>query len=458
MKLFVKIFLWFLLAIFATIGVMTYITRTFQTEPMSSRMERSRRNQMTIFSGTATQIAAAEGEAGLRAFLTRLRDTDPPRKVDLVETNGSLWFGDSGEMAGSADVVSRALSSGVIELQSDEEKALGAAPVDFPDGRRLVLVIQWDRQAPPALFFGSTTGYLRLAGLIATAIIACILLAFYITSPIRKLREAAKRLAEGDLATRVAGKIGRRRDEISDLAREFDRMTERIESLINNQVRLNRDISHELRSPLARMNVALEIARSKANPETTPILNRIESESERLNDMIGRLLTLAKLESGSHDIESLRIDLDELVKDVAADADFEARGKGRYVNVSKADHCVVLGSENLLRSAVENVLRNAVRYTKEGTAVDVSVVRQNGKAVVTVADHGGGVPEDELKNLFRPFYRVGEDRTRSTGGIGLGLAIAERAVNAHKGAISARNENGGLVVEIKVDAVKNGNN
>jgi two-component system sensor histidine kinase CpxA len=457
MKLFVKIFLWFLLAIFATIGVMTYITRTFQTEPMSSRMERSRRNQMTIFSGTATQIAAAEGEAGLRAFLTRLRDTDPPRKVDLVETNGSVWVGDSGEMAGSADVVSRALSSGVIELESGEERALGAAPVDFPDGRRLVLVIQWDRQAPPALFFGSTTGYLRLAGLIGTAVIACVLLALYLTSPIRKLREAANKLAEGDLATRVAKRIGRRRDEISDLAKDFDRMAERIESLIKNQQRLNRDISHELRSPLARMNVALEIAKSKANPETTPILNRIESESERLNDMIGRLLTLAKLESGSHDIESLRIDLDELVRDVAADADFEARAKGRYVNVSKADHCVVLGSENLLRSAVENVLRNAVRYTKEGTAVDVSVVRQNGKAVVTVADHGGGVPEDELKNLFRPFYRVGEDRTRSTGGIGLGLAIAERAVNAHKGSIAARSENGGLVVEIKVDAVKNGN-
>jgi two-component system sensor histidine kinase CpxA len=457
MKLFVKIFLWFMLAIFATIGVMTYITRTFQTEPMSSRMERSRRNQMTIFSGTATQIAAAEGEAGLRAFLTRLRDVDPPRKVDLVETNGSVWFGDSGEMAGSADVVSRALSSGVIELESGEERALGAAPVDFPDGRRLVLVIQWDRQAPPALFFGSTTGYLRLAGLIGTAVIACILLALYLTSPIRKLREAANRLAEGDLSTRVAKRIGRRRDEISDLAKDFDRMAERIESLIKNQQRLNRDISHELRSPLARMNVALEIAKSKANPETTPILNRIESESERLNDMIGRLLTLAKLESGSHDIESLRIDLDELVRDVAADADFEARAKGRYVNVSKADHCVVLGSENLLRSAVENVLRNAVRYTKEGTAVDVSVVRQNGKAVVTVADHGGGVPEEELKNLFRPFYRVGEDRTRSTGGIGLGLAIAERAVNAHKGSIAARNENGGLVVEIKVDAVKNGN-
>jgi two-component system sensor histidine kinase CpxA len=457
MKLFVKIFLWFLLAIFATIGVMTYITRTFQTEPMSSRMERSRRNQMTIFSGTATQIAAAEGEAGLRAFLTRLRDTDPPRKVDLVETDGRVWFGDSGEMVGSAEVVSRALSSGVIELQSDEEKAVGAAPVDFPDGRRLVLVIQWDRQAPPALFFGSTTGYMRLAGLIGTAVIACILLALYLTSPIRKLREAANKLAEGDLATRVAKRIGRRRDEISDLAKDFDRMAERIESLVKNQQRLNRDISHELRSPLARLNVALEIAKSKANPEIMPILGRIESESERLNDMIGRLLTLAKLESGSHDIERLRIELDDLVKDVAADADFEARAKGRSVIVSKADHCVVLGSENLLRSAVENVLRNAVRYTKEGTSVDVSVVRHNGKAVVRVADHGGGVPEDELKNLFRPFYRVGEDRTRSTGGIGLGLAIAERAVNAHKGSITARNENGGLVVEIEIDSVKNGN-
>ena len=143
----------------------------------------------------------------------------------------------------------------------------------------------------------------------------------------------------------------------------------------------------------------------------------------------------------------------ELVRDIAADADFEARAKDKSVEVSNADICRVIGSENLLRSAIENVLRNAVRYTDEGTAVDVSLAANNGRAVLTVSDHGGGVPDEELANLFRPFYRVGEARTRKTGGIGLGLAIAERAIKAHKGRISAANADGGLSVEITLDTI-----
>ena len=136
---------------------------------------------------------------------------------------------------------------------------------------------------------------------------------------------------------------------------------------------------------------------------------------------------------------------------MAEDADFEAQAKGRSVKVLSDEACTVMGSENLLRSAIENVLRNAVRYTAEGTAVDVSLVRQNGHSVLQVSDHGGGVPYDELVNLFRPFYRVGEARERKTGGIGLGLAIAERAIKAHKGTIAARNTADGLLVEIRLD-------
>lgn len=454
MKLFLKIFLWFLLTIFVTISVMTYVTRTFQTEPMSTRMERSRRNQMTIYGGTATQIAMVEGEAGLRVFLTRLSDVEPSRTVGLVDASGTAWFGDGERMSPTVDIISRTLASGVSELQTDEEYSLGAAPVDFPDGRRLVLVIQWDRQTPPALFFGSTTGYLRLAGLLGTAVVACILLALYLTSPIRKLREATRRLAEGNLETRVAGKMGRRRDELADLAHDFDEMAARIESLITSQQRLNSDISHELRSPLARLNVALEIAKQKSNVETGPILERIEAESERLNEMIGRLLMLAKLESGSDEVEAVRVDLAEIVRDVSADADFEAKAKGKSVELVAADECVVMGSENLLRSAIENVLRNAVRYTRDGTAVNVQLRTNNGHATVKISDHGGGVPEDELGQIFRPFYRIGEDRTRKTGGIGLGLAIAERAVTAHKGTITAKNANGGLEIEIGLEVAE----
>lgn len=455
MKLFVKIFLWFLAAVGLMIGVMMFVTRTFQTEPTVSRFERNTRNQMTIYGGTATQIVGAEGEAGLRNFLNRLKNLEPPRQVSLVAPDNAVFFGDPIVGSDVTDLVGKTLASGQVETDfSNEERTLGAAPVDFPDGRRLALIFQWERSAPPSLFWGSTAAYMRLIGLLFTAIALCYLLARYLTSPIRKLREATNKLADGDLQTRVIPRLGRRRDEIGDLARDFDVMAERIEGLITTQQRLNSDISHELRSPLARMNVALEIAKKKTNAETLPILDRIENESHRLNDMIGRLLTLARLESGAEEVEQKRVDLAEIVKDVAADADFEAQAKGKFVELSTVDSCPVMGSENLLRSAVENVLRNAVRYTKERTAVDVSLKRENGHAVLRISDHGGGVPEDEIANLFRPFYRVGEARERKTGGTGLGLAIAERAVKAHKGTITATNYNGGLLIEIGLDTIK----
>ena len=457
MKLFVKIFLWFLAAVSLMVGVIIFVTRTFQTEPMVNRFERSTRNSLTVYSGTASQIAASEGEAGLKTFMSRLRDIEPNRQVNLLNADGSSWFGDTANVnsQGVVDISNKTLASGAVETDfSSDEHTFGAAPVNSPDGRRYVMVFQWDRQTPPALFWGSTPGYVRLAGLLFTSILLCYLLALYLTSPIRKLREATQKLAGGDLQTRVAGGVARRRDELADLARDFNEMAGRIESLVTSQQRLTRDVSHELRSPLARLNVALEIAKSKSNPETMPFLNRIETESTRLNDMISRLLTLAKLESGAEEVERIRLDLAEIVRDVAADADFEAQANGKFVEVSSADSCMVMGSENLIRSAIENVLRNAVRYTADRTVVDVSLSRSNGHAIVKISDHGGGVPPEELENLFRPFYRVGEARERKTGGIGLGLAIAERAVKAHKGTIKATNANGGLAIEIELDTIK----
>ncbi len=449
MKLFVKIFLWFLTAVALMVGVVIFVTRTFQTQPLVSRFERSTRNQMTIYGGAATQIANSEGEEGVKLFLSRLRDLEPPRAVNLVAADGRVLFGEANPIVDSNELISRTLTSGNTETDfTSEERSLGAAPVNFPDGRRFVLILQWERPVPQSLFFSSVIGYARFTGLLLTAVLVCYALALYLTSPIRKLREATRKIAAGDLKTRVANRIGRRRDEIADLANDFDEMAERIESLITSQIRLNRDISHELRSPLARLNVALEIAKQKSGPDSAPFLDRIETESTRLNEMISRLLILAKLESGAEEVERVRLDFAEIVRDVAADADFEAQANGKFVEVSSADSCPVLGSENLLRSAVENVLRNAVRYTAERTVVNVSLMKDNGRAVLQISDHGGGVPDEELSNLFRPFYRVGEARTRKTGGIGLGLAIAERAVKAHKGTITARNFNGGLMIEI----------
>ncbi len=454
MKLFLKIFLWFLVAIAMMMGVLIFVTRTFQTEPMFARWQRNAKTQMTIYGGTTTQIYNAEGEIGLKAYLARQKDSESIKEIGLVDTSGNAIYGEASSPVAYDDAVGRANTSGTSEIDvSPEDAAYGVVPVAFADGKRFVLVVRWSPPRTPSLFFDSWVGYMRLLGILLTGVVVCLALALYLTSPIRRLREATQKLAAGDLRARVATRSVKRRDELADLARDFDDMAERIESLITSQQRLTQDISHELRSPLARMNVALEIAKQKSNPETLPMLERIETESTRLNEMISRILMLAKLESGSDDYEQRRIDLTELVKDVAADADFEAQAKGKVVEVSSADKCIVMGSENLLRSAIENVLRNAVRYTADRTVVDVSLSTANGHAVLKVSDHGGGVPEDELANLFRPFYRVGEDRTRKTGGIGLGLAIAERAVKAHKGKISAANFNGGLQVEIKLDTI-----
>lgn len=451
MKLFVKIFLWFLIAIALMVGVVILLNWTVQTEPVVSRWRVSVRNQTSIYAETAAQIYERQGEAGLNEFLERIRKPDTIVEVDIIGENGKVWTVPGVTADTYKDLVARALSSDVVEIESGQaDTALSARKFVLGSGERFVLVMSWERPRFTPFFGETPFRYIRYAVLLLTAFLLCWALARYLASPIGKLRKATQKLADGDLQTRVATGVGRRRDELADLARDFDVMAERIESLITSQQRLTRDISHELRSPLARLNVALEIAKQKSNTETAPMLDRMELESTRLNDMISRLLTLAKLESGADEVVPVRIDLAELVKDVAADADFEARAKGRSVEVSLADACNVLGSENLLRSAIENVLRNAVRYTAEGTRVDVSLSAKDSLATVRVSDHGGGVPDEELANLFRPFYRVGEDRTRRTGGIGLGLAIADRAVKAHKGTISAKNAAGGLQIEIRL--------
>lgn len=455
MNLFIKLFLWFIVTATLVFGMMIFITRTFQTEPMFSRAQRSTRNQMLIYSGTATQVVNSEGEKGLRAFLERIRNVEPPREVDLIGPDGSIWFGNKEDIVDSEEIIERTRASNEAEVDfAPEEKAFGAAPVTFPDGKVYVLVLQWETPRAPSFFFGSWRGYLRLGGMLLIGVVLCSLLAAYLSSPIRKIRQATQKLASGDLSARIGEKVGNRRDELAYLARDFDLMAERIEELINSQKRLTRDISHELRSPLARMNVALEIAKQRSNQETQPVLDRIESEAERLNEMISKLLTLSKLESGSDEFDRSTIDLASLVEGIVEDADYEAAANGKSVSFVAKERCKVTGNETLLRSAIENVIRNGVRYTKEGTAVEVTLKNGGNKANIKISDHGGGVPADQIGKLFQPFYRVGEARDRSSGGAGLGLAIAEQAVRAHKGRIEASNIDDGLCVEITLDAIE----
>ncbi len=449
MNLFLKIFLWFLAAVTLMIGVVIFLTWTVQTEPVVSRWQISVRNQLNIYAATAKQIHDEEGDRGLQEFLARIRTAETISEVDVIGQNGKVLFSDVPDVSNYTELIENTFSSGTVQIDTGTaETALAAKSFTLKNGENYALIIRWDRPKPTPFFGETRLRYARLIGLLLTAIILCYALARYLSSPIGKIRRATQKLADGDLQTRVGGEVGNRRDELAALAKDFDVMAERIESLITSQKRLSRDVSHELRSPLARMNVALEIAKQRSNPETQPILERIEKESTRLNEMISSLLTLSKLESGSRDFEMHDLDLTGLLEDVASDADFEAKANGRSVKIIESGKCRVIGSEALLQSAIENVLRNAVRYTKEGTTVEVSLRSAANKAHLKIRDHGEGVPEDELSKLFRPFYRVGEARERKTGGIGLGLAIAEQAVLAHKGKIKAENSVDGLTVEL----------
>jgi signal transduction histidine kinase len=276
--------------------------------------------------------------------------------------------------------------------------------------------------------------------------IFCYWISRYLKGPLQKLGEAAAGIAEGRLDTRVDPSLTRRRDEIADLARNFDRMAERIESLVGAQRRLLGDVSHELRSPLSRLIVALGLVRRSPPEEAAENLDRIALEARRLDVLIGQLLALTRIGSGVDRGSPTPFDFTNLVQEVAADAAFEARPRNRSVVVREAAECTVTGFEEPLRSGVENVVRNAVRYTAEGTSVEISLRCGDSRVVLTVRDHGPGVPESMLATMFQPFQRSAD-----SDGAGLGLAIAETAIAVHRGTIRASNaQGGGLAVEIEL--------
>ena len=351
--------------------------------------------------------------------------------------------------------------------QSDTNRSGTMRQAESPDGQvfsiRADLQYRTRRTMSPMgrLLFGrpghgETLPWLKIALLITISALVCLALAWYLSSPTRHLRDATRRLAAGDLSTRVAKDMGTRRDEIADLGRDFDVMAERLQELIAAQQQLLNDVSHELRSPLARLRVALELARQRQGRELTATFDRIETEAERLDQLVGEVLTLARLQTRRVGFRSDPIDLTDLIGTVADAAGFEADVEGKSVRVGLSEtgnkHFTVRGDGELLRRALENVVRNAVRHTALGTAVVIELRRDGEhKIAVDVCDCGPGVGSDFLPKLFEPFARPDASRGRSSGGYGLGLAIARRAVHAHGGTIAACNRQpNGLCVTIEL--------
>lgn len=391
--------------------------------------------------GLAVYLERIEAESGLNGFLfdSNFNELTNRRPTDNVLA-----------------AARQAPSTGHDHSGSHGPHSVIARSITASNGNTYIFVAELPPPRP-GLPFPREMLHMFAVGLIGAAF--CLWLARYVTSPVSKLREATQSFARGDLKVRVTPKMGTRRDELTSLAKDFDVMAEQIEALIESQRRLLGDISHELRSPLTRLNVALELARQRSGAEARSALERIQREAESLNEMIGQLLALTRLETGTLHDERTQVDLVDLVREIAADADYEARSRKRSVVLTTVETCTVTGNQELLRRAINNVVRNAVYYTKEGRSVEIDLSHRmegaTGKSnvVIRIRDHGKGVPEESLIKIFEAFHRVDEARDRESGGTGLGLAIAQRAVALHGGTIAATNAvDGGLIVKLTLPA------
>jgi two-component system sensor histidine kinase CpxA len=303
----------------------------------------------------------------------------------------------------------------------------------------------------PDAVLGSTDARLLLLifALLASGLVSYAL-ASAISRPVRKLRDATVALADGDLNVRVADSIGKRRDEVGMLGREFDSMAEKLQRAALQQTELSRNISHELRSPLARMRVAVELAKRQAGE--LPEFDRLDVEAERLDSLIGQILSYTKLDVAPNQ-EPEPVKLDDLISEVVENVNYECKAEG-ISGVSVSSEIVsspsICGYPGALVSAIENILRNAVRHSPPNSDVTIRLEQKDGEAIVKVADHGPGVDEDDLPELFKPFFRTRKSAESGRDhGTGLGLAIAERAVRMNGGRIGAENRvGGGLIVRI----------
>ncbi|NOR71110.1 MAG: HAMP domain-containing protein [Methylomarinum sp.] len=385
------------------------------------------------------KLLRKEGSSALKNLIKRR-----PVPVLIVDDNGSELFGRQ-----VSDIMLRKAREA---LKTPQQHSI--QQVTTPEGEHFLLFMPSHRNHPSLRQQNNLPQYPPLFPLMIFFISSlCFIggLAWYITQPIRLLREATNRFASGKLDTRVMPNIGQRRDEITDLAKDFDYMAEQVQQLVDVQKRLLNDVSHELRSPLARLQLAVEM--SQQYPEKTDqLLQRIEKESQRLDVLIGELLTLSRLEAGVNNNITDYFDINGLIESIANDARFEAKSQNKQVIFHNNSEVLIYGSIELLRRAFDNVIRNAIFHTPKTTQVTITLTNENNHIKVSIFDCGIGVTEDELVQLFLPFVRINDNKQNiKTPGYGLGLAIARRAIETHQGSISAHNhKQGGLCITIRL--------
>ena len=431
-SVYAKISLWsfatLVLSLFAFLGVTQVVS--FQASHRTGQFGQIQSMELE----EAREAYEAGGAAKLRAFIDRLHRYVP----------GGHYLTD----AKGRDILTGEDRSAMLAAAEPE----GARPrrmhgpmivmAKSPDGLYRWIV---EMKPPPMELQSYLPYYALIFGAVA---LVCWLLALNIASPLRALARTVDRFGAGDLAARVKSS---RKDEIGELSRVFDRMAERIGTLLSAERRLLQDVSHELRSPLARLSFAAELVRTAEDREAA--VARLKKEIRRLTDLVGALLQVTRAEGDPSAAAREELRLDELVNEVVEDCRMEAEARGCKIALSDSGELEVCGDRELLRRAIENVVRNSIRYAPPETAVDVRIDRANDTARISVRDRGPGVPEEAIEKIFQPFFRVDGSRDSASGGTGLGFAIARRAVGVHHGDLWAKNAQPGLQVCIELPLV-----
>jgi two-component system, OmpR family, sensor histidine kinase CpxA len=441
-KIFISFWLATILIIFTTAWIISHIVQ-----------KSSLPAQEQLFMDSYANAAVATFESGRHAALLQWLN-----KIGISRHMSVYLLSSTGEIIGAQDPPEnvREVAENLLQDQLSEGilksgKLIVSHEILSTSGKfyRLAAV----SEKPIYHFVGVPWAGLAIRLTLATFIsgLICYLLSRYLTQPLRSLGMAAKSIATGKLNTRVGHLRGHHNDEIAQLSHEFDRMAEKLETLISSKERLLQDISHELRSPLARLHIAIELGRNKTKHTADNEFNRMELECSRLNALITEILDFARLEKSTTDLNLNEIDLSALLMNIINDANYELGEKLPRAQVGIMEPCRLALDERLIHRAVENVVRNALHYTPAEEKVLVSLKHDETKehVYIDISDKGPGVPEKQLDKIFNPFYRVDTSRTKKTGGYGLGLAIASRAIRLHHGEIIAiNNVEGGLLVRI----------
>ena len=336
-------------------------------------------------------------------------------------------------------------------LKIEGEDFLGCQLVS-DSGKKYIAIIHIPKSMPEQnkdIFIKQTKNMFPL--LLLVCAVLCFLMARYLAKPIVELQEASQKFAKGDFSHKITKEAMARYDEIGDLASDFNNMASKIEALINSQRRLFNDISHELRSPLARMQVGIELLQMKVPESEKPLVERLNKDVNRMNALIEEVLQFSKLENKQISGPSEEVNLAKALENVCADAEFENKNKHKGVRLEIKQECSIKGNSVLLERAFENIIRNGLRFTPENSIVEVSLEKIDNKAIINISDQGPGVPDDQINKIFDPFYCIKTDRNPQQGGIGLGLCIALKAVQIHNGTIKISNRpQGGLLATIEL--------